>query len=114
MQKERLSDKRVPFLAYLPYPLRCDGNHRNIKLARNIRNIKLEIIIFFNKLVVLIPKGKRIENMAKETQNKGLIQSTKLSLLWSLGEVIRAALPPFFFFLGEADSQKETLNEVPN
>lgn len=53
--------------------------------------------------------------MAKETQNKGLIQSTKLSLLRSLGEVIRAALPPFFFFFfREADSQKETLNEVPN
>ena len=52
--------------------------------------------------------------MAQETQNKGLIQSTKLSLLQSLGEVIRAALPPFFFFFGEADSQKETLNEVPN
>ena len=56
--KKRGYQIRVPFLAYLPYPLRRAGNHRNIKLARNIGKIKLEIIIFFNKLVVLIPKGR--------------------------------------------------------
>lgn len=105
---------RVTFLAYLPYPLRCDGNHRYIKLARNIGKIKLEIILFFNKLAVLIPKGREQKIWPKKPKIKVLskAQNSRFCGVWErwLGQPYHH----FFFFFREADSQKETLNEVPN
>lgn len=104
---------RVTFLAYLPYPLRCDGNHRYIKLARNIGKIKLEIILFFNKLAVLIPKGREQKIWPKKPKIKVLSKAQNSSFCGVWERWLGQPYHHFFFFFSGGWFSKRNLKWSP-